>query len=135
MSKIKINPQYPTNPGLVEGKYWLFIDNKLDFMDDPNMFPTKAQLRFDPSTIGYTSMEEIATKQRAARDQYLKDSQELFYVHLVNLRMTGDAYPKAFGYRTVDLSIDKSSSSDNWPYYGAAEHLKTRFIFPSLVDN
>lgn len=134
MSKVKINPKYPNNPGLLEGKYWLFVDNKLDFMDDTNMFPTKAQLRFKPSTIGLTNLETVYTKQRAARDAYLKDSNELFYKHLLNYRMTGDAYPKIFENRSIDLSIDESASSDNWPYTAAAEHLKTRFIFPSQVD-
>jgi len=134
MSKVKINPKYPNNPGLLEGKYWLFVDKKLDFMDDTNMFPTKAQLRFKPSTIGLTNLETVYTKQRTARDQYLKDSNELFYKHLLNYRMTGDAYPKIFENRSIDLSIDASASSDNWPYTAAAEHLKTRFIFPSQVD-
>jgi len=125
MSKVKINPKYPNNPGLLEGKYWLFVDNKLDFMDDTNMFPTKAQLRFKPSVLGLSSMEDIATKQRAARDQYLKDSNELFYKHLLNYRMTGDAYPKVFENRSIDLAL---------PSPETPAHEMTRFIFPSQVD-
>ena len=125
MSKVKINANYPENPGLVEGKYWLFYDRGFDFMDDPNMFPAKAQLKSDPSSLGLSSWEDIATKLRAARDQWLKMSNELSFVHLQKWRLTGDAYPKAYSNQIIDLA----PSSDTAP-----EHEKTRFVFPSMVD-
>ena len=130
MSKVKINPKYPNNPGLLEGKYFSFIDRNIDFMDDTNAFPTKAQLSFDPSTIGLLTYSSFHGKLRLARDQYWQDSVALFYVHLFNYRMTGDAYPKVFFNRSIDLKLP---SNDNY-WETPAEHEMTRFVFPSQVD-
>jgi len=138
MSKIKINSNYPENPGLINGKYGIYYTSEFDFMDDPLYYPTKESLRLNYDFLGLNgggyrySSGDLHTKTRAARDQITKLSNETNLAYTYNYRFAPDG-PKVFYTVELDLSKDMSGT-DQWGQPACAEHLMTRFQIPSMVD-
>jgi hypothetical protein len=124
MSKIKMNPNYPDNPGLLEGKYMLRQGRELDFMDDPNMFPTKEQLRFKASDIGLQTLGAVGDNLRSYVWGNWSDIKNLSDIHIEKRRLTSDTNPPIFQNRAINLT----TSDDPQPFQ------LTRFTFPSVVD-
>jgi len=51
MSKVKINPKYPVNPGMTDEKLRIHT-LEWDMLDDVSRFPTKEQLQNYPRSAG-----------------------------------------------------------------------------------
>jgi len=148
MSKVKINPKYPDNPGMVDEKF-RFHTLEWDMLDDLSRFPTKHMMEQSVSSSNspfYLRLvkkyhngvpfiggdwEDLASAYRSERDRRF-DADRNYYRSLLTrmpfqfreFRYIGPGYLHGFSNLTVT----------EYGQWDSSEYEKTHFIFPSMED-
>ena len=145
MSKVKINPKYPDNPGMVDEKF-RFHTLDWDILDDVSIFPTKSMMEQSVSSSNspfYLRLveryhngvpfiggdwEDLGTIYRAGR--HLRYNADMNYHRSLITRMPFQLRNQLYGSSTGFHNL----ADAEYGIWDSSEHEKIRFIFPSMED-
>jgi hypothetical protein len=132
MSKVKVNPKYPDNPGMVDSKF-RFNTLDWDMLDDTSRFPTKHDLEQSPQSagselhakFGTNDWEDLAGIYRADRNNMLEatDNYNNALIQRIPFHFGGE-----FQFQFQTLSVGEYGPWDT------PQHEKFYFTFPSMED-
>jgi len=140
MSKVKINPKYPVNPGMTDEKLRIHT-LEWDMLDDVSRFPTKEQLQNYPRSAGSpfysifnnNDWEDLATVYRAQRDQRYQIMDQ-HYNNAIIRRLPFQFFDSnSMGFRSINYDPTLGFLRDGF-YFDESKIKNTSIMFPSMED-